>query len=117
MTTKQYRLYNPKTRAFVKSGDIVFYEDTPLFQQTTEQVFMRLTKEEERVHPVTIKLRPPGPVTRSRAKIKSDGGGEAQSGCGSWSSSGTRRRQRPERFVRAGEAAKPALVRKDVTAI
>ena len=83
MTTKQYRLYNPKTRTFVKSRDVVFYEDTPFFQQTAEQVFMPLTKEEEKVHPVTIKSQSNGPVTRSRAKVESEGGGEAGSGSGS----------------------------------
>jgi len=94
MTTKQYRLYNPRTRASVKSRDVLFYEDTSFFQQTAESVFTPLTKEEERVHPVVIKAQPTGPVRRSRARIESEGGGEAESGSGSWSSSGTQRRQR-----------------------
>ena len=77
MTTKQYHLYNPKTRTFVKLRKVVFYKDTPFFQQTAEQVFMPLTKKEEKVHPVTIKSESNGPVTRRRAKIESEGGGEA----------------------------------------
>ena len=31
MTTRQYRLYNPKTRTFIKSGDVLFEEDTSFF--------------------------------------------------------------------------------------
>ena len=58
MTTKQYRLYNPKTRAFIKSLDVVFYEDTPFFQQTTNEIFLPFTNDSEEEA---------GPATRSKA--------------------------------------------------
>jgi len=47
--------------------------------------------------------------------MESQGGGEAERRGGSWSSSGTQRRQRPEIFICAGEAAKQALVWKSIT--
>jgi len=79
MRTKQYDLHNPKTHAFVKSHEVISSEETPFFQQTAEPLFMPLTKEEERVHLVMIKSQPTGLVTRSRAKIESEGRGKAES--------------------------------------
>jgi len=58
MTTKQYRLYNLKTRAFIKSRDVVFYENTPFFQQTSDEIFLPSTNDIEE---------DAGPTTRSKA--------------------------------------------------
>ena len=48
LSIKQYHLYKPKIRTLVKSRDVVFYEDTPFFLNTAEQIFMPTTKDPSR---------------------------------------------------------------------
>jgi len=47
MTKKQYHLYDQKIRAFIKSRDIVFYEETPFFQQISNEIFLPFTNDSE----------------------------------------------------------------------
>ena len=39
LSTKQYRLYNPKTKKLVTSRDVVFHEDCPYYMPLEQQIF------------------------------------------------------------------------------
>jgi len=50
LSTKQYRLYNPKTRKLVTSRDVVFHEDCPFYKPLEQQIFCPTTVNDSRAN-------------------------------------------------------------------
>ncbi|KAG0643282.1 hypothetical protein HOY80DRAFT_997874 [Tuber brumale] len=74
LSTRQYKLYNPKTLAIIKSRDVVFYEDQPYFTQTAKQIFLPFTQEYEdsEVSPISDYLRASQAIPKVNKNQESD---------------------------------------------
>src|SRR5205807_8456482 len=79
LTSKQYRLYDPKAKKIIVSRDVVFHEDTSYCQPVDQNIFISFTTDSNtkppsfnQHSPATINSVPTTPTISVQASMEQD---------------------------------------------